>query len=437
MLKKSLVLLLAVALMLALLPAAMAEPVSITFWHSMSDDAGVLTEQFVKDFNDTLGKEKGIKVEAVYQGKYSDATTKLNSLLSAKNVADLPDVMNLDATGKVTYFNSGHAYFVGDALKDHPEDSVIDIPGVMLKNWEFAGAQLGLPYAASTTIMFYNKTLLDQAGVAAPETFADIAALKGKLPEKTEDGNELTIYAALPNTPTLANWLGQLGSFVVDNNNGAEGIATKLVCVENGALATFLTAWKDMFEAGALKNAEGSSDVFVAGQQVLYTTSSSNIASLLNKIGDKFELGVAFYPKPTAEASFGATVSGSSVVMMDKGDEQKKAAAWELVKYLTSKEVQAQFAAGTGYTPVNQKSPETAAYQELLAKYPHYQVPFSQLQQTPVDMRSVTVGPSKDFYYAIQGSVAAMLDENWTVEETVTEMAQELNGLLDQYNKAN
>ena len=439
MLKRMLPLLLVAAM--ALTPGAYAQepaqPVSLLFWHSMSDEAGVLVDKFVTQFNATIGKDRQISVEAVFQGQYSDATTKLNSILTAEDYAQLPDVMNLDATGKVAYFNSGRAWTLDDALAADPGYDISQILPITLSNWEFSGVRLGMPFAASTTIMFYNKTMLDEAGAMAPETFQDIISLSEKLPEKSAGGLDVLAYSVVPNTPTLANWLGQLGSYVVNNKNGSEAMATGLECLENGALETFLTEWKAMYDAGALTNAAGTTDQFVAGQLAVLTTSSSNVTSLLEKIGGAFELGAGFYPRVNAQASDGATVSGSCVVMFDKQDEARKAAAWELVKYLASPEVQAEFAAATGYVPVNTAAQEMAEYKALVAGTPQYAVAGEQLAITPADMKSVTVGPAKDFYYAIQDNIAMMLDEGLSVAETVDMMADDLQGLLYQYEQAN
>lgn len=439
MLKRMLPLLLVAAM--ALTPGAYAQepaqPVSLLFWHSMSDEAGVLVDKFVTQFNATIGKDRQISVEAVFQGQYSDATTKLNSILTAEDYAQLPDVMNLDATGKVAYFNSGRAWTLDDALVADPGYDISQILPITLSNWEFSGVRLGMPFAASTTIMFYNKTMLDEAGAMAPETFQDIISLSEKLPEKSAGGLDVLAYSVVPNTPTLANWLGQLGSYVVNNKNGSEAMATGLECLENGALETFLTEWKAMYDAGALTNAAGTTDQFVAGQLAVLTTSSSNVTSLLEKIGGAFELGAGFYPRVNARASDGATVSGSCVVMFDKQDEARKAAAWELVKYLASPEVQAEFAAATGYVPVNTAAQEMAEYKALVAGTPQYAVAGEQLAITPADMKSVTVGPAKDFYYAIQDNIAMMLDEGLSVAETVEMMADDLQGLLYQYEQAN
>ena len=102
---------------------------------------------------------------------------------------------------------------------------------------------------------------------------------------------------------------------MVNNHNGSEGSATELACIENDALAEFLTAWKALYASGALANKNGSGDEFVAGRQLIMTDSSSKVANIMNKIGGRFELGIAPYLKVSESSASGATVSGSCLVM--------------------------------------------------------------------------------------------------------------------------
>ena len=430
MMKKWIALFLSLLLAGGLAACARADEVKIVLWHSMSEEAGVLMEGYIKQFNDTVGKEKGIRVEAVFQGAYADAVSKMNGILTSRQADSLPDVMQLDATGKVSYHSAPTAYTVDAALADHPQADLSALLPPALANWRLSGVQLGLPFATSTTVTYYNKTVLDAAGFAAPRTLEDIGALSSLA------GDGVAVYAAIPNTPTLANWLGQLGSDLVDSHNGTEGNAARLACIENGALAEFLTAWKNLYQTGALSNTSGSSDAFAAGRQLIMTSSSSSISSLLERIGGAFELGVCPYPRVRADASAGATVSGSCLVMFDHGDA-RKAAAWELVRFLTSAPIQADFARGTGYLPSNSQAADSEAWQALVRDYPQYQVGLDQLLQTPDTMASVTVGPAADFYYGIINDISDMLEEDLTVEETVALMAQDLGGMLDQYARAN
>ena len=123
--------------------------------------------------------------------------------------------------------------------------------------------------------------------------------------------------------------------------------------------------------------------------------------------------------------------------MFDSSDSLKKKATWEFMKYLTGKDVQTDFAINTGYIPSNKASVQTEEYQTLLASNPMYKVGPEQLEKTPSSMRSVTVGPSADFYYGIMNGVSDMLKNNSSVDDALTSIATNLQGLLDQYARNN
>ncbi len=410
-----------------------SEPVSITFWHCASDAQGQLMDKYIEEYNKNNGKQ--ITVNAVYQGQYSDATTLLKSILSAENYSELPDVMQMDATGKVNYYNSGKAFTADDAMESFEDNVLENYQEAALGNWSFSGALLGLPFATSTTITYYNKDLLAKAGWDhCPDTFADLIRLGEDFRTNKID---VPVIGTVPNTPTLANWLGQLGSYVVNQRNGSDGTADKLECVDNGALKTFLSEWKALHTAGALVNDSLSTSAFVAGQVAIFTSSSSNIKSVLDKVGGAFEVGAAPYLRVNSSASHGATVSGSFLAMFDSDDQLKKEAAWDFVKYMTGESVQADFAVNTGYIPANKAAAENSAYKDLLASTPQFAVGPEQLAKTPSEMRSVTVGPSTDFYYAVMNNCSDMLANGQSVDDTVSKMAEELQGLLDAYKRAN
>lgn len=408
------------------------EPVTIVFWHCASDESGVLMDKFIETFN----KENPYKitVKGIYQGQYSDATTLMKTIISAENYSELPDVMQMDATGKVDYFSSGRALTASDAFASYGDISSSYIP-VALSNWEYQGVVLGLPFALSTTITFYNKDMLEAAGWdKAPETFQDIIELKRDM-EKA--GIEAASYGTVPNTPLLANWLGQMGSYVVNNKNGSESMATELSCVENGKLEEFLGLWKKLYEEGGVENKSLSTNQFVNGEVAVFTSSSSNVSSVLEKVGDKFTVGTSTFIKVNDEAEYGATVSGSCLVMFDSKDELKKLASWEFIKYLTGKEVQSEFAISTGYIPSSLEALESDEYKAHLEENPQYRIAPMQLLSTPSEMKSVTVGPSADFYYAIMNGTSDMLKNNVDPKKAAEDLASSLQALLDQYKRNN
>ncbi len=420
-------------------------PQDIVLWHSMDGVAGETLEAAVDEFNATIGSEKQITVEAIFQGAYADSSTKLRTILQNDQVDQLPDLIQIDATGIVDYMNSEYAFTVEDAMVNDAEFNLDDIIAAPLKAWNYNDVQWGLPFSASTTIMYYNKTMLDEAGVTtAPTTFAEITAAAENLPATNEAGQAIVAYAQIPNTPTLANWIGQIpsseydASYVVDSRNGREASATKLVCDEEGTLLTFLTEWKAMYDAGALQNNSSSlSEMFLTEQLALYTGSTSTIVSLLEQIDGRFELGAAYLPRINDDSNYGATVSGSGMFVFNKNDDAKAMASWELLKYLVSPTVQANFATATGYTPVNKLSLEEQAYVDYTTEYPQMLIGLEQMNETSTDMMGVTVGPSRDFYLEIQTLVSNMLTNGDTPEKGVEDMSASLNDMLDQYARAN
>ncbi len=430
MLRKMITLVLAACVALSVPFARADAAVEIVFWHSMTETAGESLENLVEEFNRTVGAEKGIHVTAVYLGAYTEAVTKMNGMLSAGRPDTLPDVMQLDATGKVVYGAAEAAYTADDLLAERPDADLSDYLPPALKNWNLNGVQLGIPFATSTTVTYYNKTVLDSFGVPAPVTLQDIGEIKAAV------GDGYTVYAAVPNTPTLNNWLGQMGSDLVNRRNGSEGTADGLACVENGALLTFLTVWKDLYATGALDNADASTDAFAAGKLLVMTSSSSKVAGLLDRIDGRFELGVCAYPRVNAEAAGGATVSGSCLVMFDHG-ETRRQAAWELVSYLCGAEAQVSFARATGYIPGCFSALESGAWRDFVAENPQYEAAALQLTDTPDTMLSATVGPSADFYYAVMNDISDMLLDDLTPEETAEMMADDLGGMLEIYARNN
>jgi sn-glycerol 3-phosphate transport system substrate-binding protein len=420
-------------------------PVTISFWHSMTDEAGRAFNEYVKEFNEGPGAEKQITVEAVFQGQYSDATAKLRPLLQTGQSAALPDVMQIDATGVVDYINTDFSFTVDEAFRQDQGYNVSQLMEAPLKAWNYGGVQLGLPVSASTTVMFYNKSLLGEAGITVPPTtFGEIITVAGKLPAANVNGQKLTAFAQMPNSPLLANWIGQIpgkgagASYIVDHNNGRDGNATKLVCDTEGTLLTFLNGWKSMYSAGALLNvSDGLNNLFLTQQTVFLTTSTSNLASFISQIAGRFELGCTYFPRVSAAANYGATVSGSGLFMFDKGSTDKTAAAWEFVKFMTSSGVQARFAAATGYMPVNTGSFNEPVYAAYVKENPQAEIGARQLAETSADMISITVGPSRDFYYEIVNQVSEMLTRNKTPGETVESLSSALNRLLDDYAEAN
>ena len=418
---------------------------NLILWHSMADEAGVQLQMFVDEFNYTIGAQMGVTVEAVFQGSYADATTQLRIILQSGQYDQLPDVMQIDATGITDYMATEFAFTVSDALALDPDYDLSQILEIPLRAWNFNGVQLGMPFNSSTTVMYYNRTILEAAGITeVPTTFTEIIEAASRLPETNSAGRELSAFAQIPNTVLLANWIGQLpgqgigASYVVNNRNGRDAMATHLVCDYEGTLELFLRAWKDMYDSGALRNqSDGLRELFLAEQLVFFTGSTAMMTSLLTQVDGRFELGCTYFPRIHEDANFGATVSGAAMFMFDKGDDNIRAASWELLKHLASPDVQARFSVATGYFPINRYSYNHELYLDYLARYPQMEVGTRQVNKTSPDMAGVIVGPSRDFFLEIQNQVSNMVSGEVDPADAAVSMSNALNGLLEVYVAVN
>ena len=82
----------------------------------------------------------------------------------------------------------------------------------------------------------------------------------------------------------------------------------------------------------------------------------------------RFVTDVAPVPYKDAERMY-VISQGTNLVLLDKGTEEERAAAWKLLKWLT-KWHNGEFCAETGYFPSCEYSEKSAAYQEFLTREP-------------------------------------------------------------------
>lgn len=96
-----------------------------------------------------------------------------------------------------------------------------------------------------------------------------------------------------------------------------------------------------------------------ANEQVgAYIGSNAGEVYVKDGVEDKFEYAAAPYPAESA------VQQGTNIYMFDNADDAQKKAAFEFLKYLTSKEAQIKFALDTGYMPARTSALEDSKYKD-------------------------------------------------------------------------
>lgn len=133
---------------------------TVTLWVQYSEESaeGQVMSQSIKDFNESNGKGYTAKVEYIPRsgsgGGYED---KVNAALTTNT---LPDVLTLDGPNTAAYAKSGIIAPIDEYItkKDDLLDSIV-------AEGTYDGKLYALGYSESGVGIFYNKKMLEDAGV--------------------------------------------------------------------------------------------------------------------------------------------------------------------------------------------------------------------------------------------------------------------------------
>jgi len=174
--KRILVLLLVLSLFAALLPAALAEPVTLEYACMFTE--GEPNAQWLKDIIPEFEAQTGIKVDITFVGR--DVLTKIKSRVLTN---DPPDLVDQDHSELFAAFLSGDETLLTD-LDDFLKSENWDKDGTVADQFNMAmlemyakdGKVYIVPFSFITSGFFYNKNMFKEAGVEAPATWADFLA---------------------------------------------------------------------------------------------------------------------------------------------------------------------------------------------------------------------------------------------------------------------
>ena len=342
-------------------------PIHLEFWHSMGSSTGELIQEIVDEFN---ASQSDIVVEAIYQGDYTTAGTKLQAAVAGGNA---PHVVQVEITRVGMYASQD---LLLDLTPYAEADADFDIsamyPGVMDFSY-IDGKLISIPNGRSCPVMYYNADALKAAGFEnAPATWEEMRAASAAV---TKDG-AMGYGASLGDSwYYLAMMLTAGGQIYNEAGNdigfygeaGTKPLQLWLDMIADGSL--YIPEGEDYASNAALRNA------FMAGACNIIMQSSAQYRSLVDN--SDFEVGVAYIPK---DVTYAAIPGGSNLVAFQGMSKAEEQAVWEFMKYMCSGDVAGKYAAGTGYLPTSDAALNSAVYQEMLQKYPHLDVAVGQLE---------------------------------------------------------
>ncbi|HEX7056426.1 MAG TPA: extracellular solute-binding protein, partial [Bacilli bacterium] len=161
------------------------EPVELTFWGDWGGEGQKQFETMVDAFNKSQDR---IRVKYVLQ---QDMITKF---LTAATSGGSPDILFWDRWRTALYAPK-HVLHPIDELMQRDGINAADYYEQSLKELSYNGKLYGLPLTVDARALFYNKKLLDQAGVKPPTSWDELEAAAKKLTKWNGDKLEVAGFS--------------------------------------------------------------------------------------------------------------------------------------------------------------------------------------------------------------------------------------------------
>ncbi|MBQ5365678.1 MAG: extracellular solute-binding protein [Spirochaetales bacterium] len=394
----------------------------VIIWHSAQGSNAEVFQKLVDYFNQREGKEKGIFVEAIYQGKANDVLTSVNAAAGTNN---LPDIAMMDATAALDMNHSEYLVTVDQLGLD-----TSDIMECALNAYRSERGLLALPFNLSALAYYYNLDMLHSAGWdEAPKTMDELIEFA-----KAVGTPERAAFAGVPTTFELTTFIGaQNGlSYMVNNRNGHDGAPTEVLFGKEGTYKAFLEKWKELYDTGYYNPiTTGVVDEFIAERCAGFFASSSNMVSVLNAVGTKFPLGIAVVPILNENATGGTAASGGALFTFTDSEEVKT-----VLRYLISPNTQIRWSEGTGYVPVNIKTYDMTEYKSIMWRQTSFRTISDALMNSNPNLVNVWLPSAYSIYYAFQANIADVLNGK-DIDTAVEEMVATVEAALASYSAQN
>lgn len=434
--KKFLSLLLCAVMLLSVCSFASADDkTTVVFWYSLEGANAEAILKIVDLFNES---QDSIFVDAQYQGAYDDAINKLK----AAGMGQLPcDIVHSYEIGTRFIIDSGWIVPVQEYIdKDGWDTSVIE-PN-LLAYYTVDGKINSMPFNCSTPLLYYNKTAFDEAGITeVPTTVDGILAIAEKL-DNHKDGGSRYGFMFSNYGWFFEQWIGKMGKEYVNNGNGRESYATQVMFGENGGALDIFNMWKKIsecpytcyIERGGTSAARAA---FVAGETAVFLASTANLAGVLSNVGDAFEVGTAYFPFVNEGDNGGVSTGGGTLWMIDSGDEAKKAASFEFIKFCVNAENQAYWNSITGYFPINVNAQDTETFKANIEKYPQFQTALDQLHDSAPEYVGSLLSVFPEVRQYVEDVTEEVFQKGLSPDEAVEKLVNLANDAIETYNLTN
>jgi sn-glycerol 3-phosphate transport system substrate-binding protein len=418
--------LLTAGMMTAAIPAA--AQTDIQWWHAMGGRLGEVVEEIAVKYN---ASQDTYNLVPTYKGGYEDTMTAGIAAFRAKQQ---PNIIQIFDAGAATIINAkGATIPVADLMANF--NSADYIEGVRYFYADSDDKMIGMPFNASTPLLYFNKDILAEVGIdGPPATWEEFEAMAPKLKDAG--------YQALAqsHSPWIfsENFHSRHNLQLATSNNGYDSTDVKIL-YNNDAMKMHwgkVKEWLDADYYGFYGRAWGDNqDAFVQKKVAMWLGSSGSFGGLAKSA--EFEFGAAELPywKSVTDEPYGTFIGGAALFAMSGKPAEENAGVADFMAFLTSPEMQYFWHKETGYVPITNAAYELAKADGYYERTPDAEVGITQLTRRGGEW---TKGYRLGFYVQIRevmyNQYENIFSGSSTVDEAFEAMEKESNALLDRFN---
>ena len=415
--------------------AAIAIPASakteLQWWHAMGGRLGEVVDEIATNYN---ASQSEYEIIPTYKGGYEDTMTAGIAAFRAKQQ---PHIIQIFDAGAATIINApGATIPVADLMQEYGKGFDIEdyIEGVRYFYADSAGKMIGLPFNASTPLLYFNKEAFAKAGITnPPATWEEFEEMAPKL--------KAAGYTALAqsHSPWILseNFHSRHNLQLATGNNGYDSTDVEILYNNDSMKMHWgkMKEWLDNGHYGFYGRAWGDNqDAFVQKKVAMWMGSSGSFGGL--KKSTDFEFGTTFLPywKSVIDEPKGTFIGGAALFAMSgKPDAEYKGVA-DFFSYMTNPENQVFWHKETGYVPITTAAYDVAKAEGYYNESPDAEVGILQLSQPGGEW---TKGYRLGYYVQIRDVMYSKFDDIFSgkssVDDAFAEMEAESNKLLARF----
>jgi sn-glycerol 3-phosphate transport system substrate-binding protein len=414
--------------------------VTIDLWHSESAANLDTLERLISQYNSSQDE---VKVRSSYQGNNEELMAKLTASLGSGQVPALALLVEADTQKMI---DSGDVAPIQDFV-DREDYNLSDLNETLVKFYTAEDKLWMMPLSGGVPLLYYNKVAFREVGLdpeKPPQNLEEVRQYSEKLLKRDASGNVVRSGIALDIMEWQERMVAEHDELLVDNNNGHDGRATK-VLFDNDTERWFFQWWHDMVDEGLAFNV-GRNPTYADGLLALasgraamtfsFSNALSSVIDALEKGVQGLEIGVSGLPGVPGGTGHPLLIE-RGLVIFNLQPEEEQEAAWKFIKWLVEPEQQAQWFAGTGYLPVSRAAVDLPAARDVVVKYPLFQVALDLYMNSPTTPAALgaLLGPFWQVREALNTGVEAMLAGTKDPDQALKDAAEESNRIIADYNQ--